>query len=425
MKLIPLVLFISQICSIYIIPNENNKNRPHQHHHHHQPKVKNTKVLSKKFSKQAKINANASAFSKGNGKSMASAGPNGSNSMAFGELGTGTTSNFANQSSTVMDSFGFMNDAFGNSKKFGKKSSENKVIHGASKGGSKGKGSSKTSSNMMGSMSFGQGLEGSMSESNFGNNSDSFGDSWDTQQRANGEYVNKRKKWAKKDHSKTEGRGMSHGKGSAMTKASNTGAMVKASGTKGSKAQSKHQGASDAWGMNFSDSFMGGKKSVKSDKWTKKEQSQGGTEGEAFGNGNVMGMTDRFGGSKGMATGELGTKNNASWKGHSDAKKDSFSTDLDFGRDYKHGHHHRPHYQQNPRPHYHEQSRPHNHHEKSRTHNHHEKSRPHNHHHEQRPPNHHHEQRPHNHGPREDQMSGNEPVPKHHHHNHHVGNTYK
>ena len=53
---------------------------------------------------------------------MASAGPTRSNSMAFSEFGTWTTSNFANKSSTVMDSFGFMNDKFGNSKKFGKKS---------------------------------------------------------------------------------------------------------------------------------------------------------------------------------------------------------------------------------------------------------------------------------------------------------------
>ena len=335
MKIFLLAIFMAKITSIYIIPKEQVSPIIKKHHHH--PKPKKTKVLSNKFSKQAKINANASSFSKGNGKSMAMAGPGGSNSMAIGEFGTGTTSNFTNDSSTTMDSFGFMNDEFGNSQKFGKKSKEHKSINGHSKGGSKGRGSSKTSSNMLGSMSFGQGLEGSMSESNFGNTSDSFGDAWSSKKKANGEYKNNRKKWAKKDKSKTQAQGLSHGKGSAMSKASNTGAIVKASGTKGSKAQSKHKGASDSWATNFEDSLIGGKKSVKSNRWKKKEKSQGGTQGEAHGNGSVMGMTDRFGGSKGMAHGAKGTTNKASWKGHSDTKKDAFSTELDYGKDYHRG----------------------------------------------------------------------------------------
>ena len=50
---------------------------------------------------------------------------------------------------------------------------------------------------------------------------------------------------------------MSHGKGRAI---------VKESGIKWSKAQTKHQGAIDTWEINFSDSFMGGKKVLKHEK---------------------------------------------------------------------------------------------------------------------------------------------------------------
>lgn len=55
------------------------------------------------------------------------------------------------------------------------------------------------------------------------------------------------------------------------------------------------------------------------------EQSKGGTESEALGDGELMGMTHRYKGSNSKAKGSKGSKNDVTWSGNDKSTSNDFN----------------------------------------------------------------------------------------------------
>lgn len=144
---------------------------------------------------------------------MAFAGPSGTKSFAQGTEGSGSKTGFENLSSDWEDSFGFASDGQGNQKAFSTKKRSDQKIKGGGTSGSKGKGKSMSVSNNHGSKSVAMGEFGSFGNSDFGKAGDAWEDSWQTSQDAHGNFRNKRKKFRKKDKSRTHASGIARGHG--------------------------------------------------------------------------------------------------------------------------------------------------------------------------------------------------------------------
>jgi hypothetical protein len=293
----------------------------HQKRQNHMPRHEagSRYGYNNKHSTKTSTRASGVVVTKGKGHAMVSANQNGIKSAAAAEEGSYMENNFGKKEDSWVDASGYQKDSRGNSVHFGHKGAKKQQTMAKSKAAAKGRGAIFTDISEDGVNVAARGEKGTMANSTFGQQEDSWSNSYARKKNQDGSHVHSNDKRGTKRRSRSQSNAMGLGAGAAVVHSGKRGTKAKVHGKHGAKVQSKHDIQDDSWAdtnlhYRNKDGSHGGAKN----KWAKKQDSQASVDSEAYGNANIQAETDVSEGVNLKAKGDHGTRSQFGWGGNSD-----------------------------------------------------------------------------------------------------------
>lgn len=278
----------------------------------------------KKHSTKTSTRASGMVVTKGKGQAMISANDSGVKSAAAAEEGSYLQSNFGKKEDSWADASGYHNDGCGNTTNFRQRGAKKQKTLAKSRAAAKGRGMIISDVSEEGVNVAARGEKGTMANSGFDQQEDSWSVTHANNRRADGSRVHYKDKRGTKRSSRSQSNAMGLGAGAAAVHSGKRGTKAKVKGTRGAKVHSKHDIQDDSWNdtqvrYKNRDGSHGGY----NDKSSKRQDSKACVDSEAYGDADIEAQTDRDSGVNIKAKGKHGTKSRFGWSNDVDGWGDT------------------------------------------------------------------------------------------------------